>query len=383
MVSQISTEQLAARLDSGESTTLIDTRPEDSYDGWHIHGSANLPFHPDDDLTEDDLERVEAVADDQSVVTICGKGLTSTPFAFALEEHGYDVTVVKGGMEDWSTVYDVALIDTENDDLFIAQLQRRSKGCLGYAVGSKRAGEAVVVDPTRHTDRFKVVAQEAGLTVERVLDTHVHADHISGGAALANELEVPYHLGEHATDRDVEYEYEPLADGETVAVGDVEIEIRTLHTPGHTTEMVNYVIDGEAVLTGDTLFVESVGRTELQFGDEDAAEGAELLYESLHETLLELPDETQVLPGHVSVAADGTYEVGSPGEPIGAHLSTLREELELLGLSENEFVERLTENAPEKPANYEQIIAINTGSESPDDENEATELETGPNNCAA
>ncbi|MFP9193628.1 MBL fold metallo-hydrolase [Natrialbaceae archaeon A-CW1-1] len=383
MVSQISTAQLAERIDSGESFALIDTRLEDSYDGWHINGSANVPFHPDDGLSEDDLDRVEAAADGQPVVAICGKGLTSAPFAFALEDHGYDVTVVKGGMEDWSTVYEVVPVETATDDLVVVQLQRRAKGCLGYVIGSKRAGEAVVVDPTRQTDRFKVVAQEAGLTIDRVLDTHVHADHISGGATLAGELEVPYHLGEHATDRAVEYDYEPLADGETISVGDVEIEVTTLHTPGHTTEMVNYLVDGEILLTGDTLFVESVGRTELQFGDEDASEGAALLYESLHETILELPDDTLVLPGHVSVAADGTYAVGSPGETIGAHLGTLREELELLGLSEDEFVERLTENAPEKPANYEQIIAINTGSEAPDDENEATELETGPNNCAA
>ncbi|MFA9504314.1 rhodanese-like domain-containing protein [Natrinema sp. H-ect1] len=382
MVTQLSPERLAEMIDSDESFTLVDTRPEDSYEGWRIHGAENVPFDPRDEFGDEKTERIEAASNGDSIVAICGKGLTSTPFGFELEQRGYDdVAVVKGGMEDWSKVFEVVPVETANEDLVVLQLQRRAKGCLGYVVGSTAAESAVVVDPTRQTDQFKIAAEEAGLAIERVLDTHVHADHISGGRKLATELDVPYHLGERASERGVEYDYEPLADGETIALGDVEIE--TLQTPGHTTEMVNYLVDGEALLTGDTLFVESVGRTELQFGDEDAANGAELLYESLHDTVLELPDETRILPGHVSVTADNRYEVGSPGELIGARLGDLRDDLELLGLDEDEFVDRIVENDPEKPPNYERVIEINTGTEPPDDESEATELELGPNNCAA
>ncbi|MGQ3414444.1 MBL fold metallo-hydrolase [Natrinema sp. LN54] len=382
MVNQITPERLAELIDADESFTLIDTRPEDSYKGWRIHAAENVPFGPSDEFTDETRERVEEMRDGDPIVAICGKGLTSTPFSFELEQHGYDdVSVVKGGMEDWSKVYEVVPVETENDDLVIVQLQRRAKGCLGYIVGSRDAESAVVVDATRQTDQFKIVAEEAGLTIERVLDTHVHADHISGGPKLADELDVPYHLGEHASDRGVEYDYEPLTDGETIELG--EIEIGALHTPGHTSEMVNYLIDDEALLTGDTLFVESVGRTELQFGNEDAASGAELLYESIHDTILELPDETRILPGHVSVTEDNRYEVGSPGELIGAQLGDLRDNLDLLGLDEDEFVDRLVENAPDKPPNYERVIEINTGPEPPEDGSEATELELGPNNCAA
>ncbi|AGB39409.1 MBL fold metallo-hydrolase [Natronococcus occultus] len=384
MVTQMSPNELADLLDSGESFTLIDTRPEDSYEGWRIHGAENVPFGPGDSLTDDQLERI-GDGDGDSLVAICGKGLTSTPFAFELQQAGYDdVSVVKGGMEDWSKVYEVVPMETGSDDLVVVQLQRRSKGCLSYVVGSKSSGSAAVVDPTRQTDQFKIVAEEANLTIERVLDTHVHADHISGGRQLADELDVPYHLGEHAADRDVADEFEPLADGETIDVGDVELE--TLYAPGHTSDMVNVLVEDEALLTGDTLFVESVGRTELQFGDDEtegASRGAELLYETLHDTVLELPDETLICPGHVSVSADNRYEVRSPGEPIAERLGTLHDELELLGLSKDEFVERLTENAPDKPPNYERVIEINTGRDPVDDESEATELELGPNNCAA
>ncbi|APW98412.1 rhodanese [Halobiforma lacisalsi AJ5] len=381
MVDQISSERLAELIDSDESVTLVDTRPEDSYEGWRIHGAKNVPFDPREEFTDDHLEPVVESKNGDTVV-ICGKGLTSTPFGFRLEQHGIeDVSVVKGGMEDWSEVYEVVPLETENDDLVALQLQRRAKGCLGYLVGSKRAGSAVVVDPTRQTDQFKIVAEEAGLTIERVLDTHVHADHVSGGPKLANELDVPYHLGDRASERGVDYDYKPLADGRTLELGEIEIE--TLHTPGHTTEMVNYLVEDELLLTGDTLFVESVGRTELQFGDEDAAHGAELLYESIHETILELPDETRILPGHVSVTKDNRYEVGSPGELIGARLGELHAALDLLGLDEDEFVDRLVDDAPDKPPNYERVIEINTGTEPPEDRSEVTELELGPNNCAA
>ncbi|MFD1587685.1 rhodanese-like domain-containing protein [Halorientalis brevis] len=382
MIDQLTAEQLAAKLDAGEPFTLFDTRPADSYDAWHIHGAENVPFGPGDELSEDDLDRVRSRADGGPIVTICGKGLTSTGFGFALEQHGFeDVAVVKGGMQDWSEVYEVVPIETSSEDLVLVQLQRRAKGCLGYVVGSAETGEAAVVDATRQTDQFKIVAEEAGLTIEHVIDTHVHADHISGGRDLADSLGVPYHLGEKAADRDVAYEYEPLADGDALELGDVEL--KAFHTPGHTSDVMNYRVNDEALLTADTLFVESVGRTELQFGDADAATGAELLYDSLHDTILDLPDDTTVLPGHVSVSTDGRYEVAAPGDPIAARLGDLRSDLDLLGLDREAFVERLTDQTPEKPPNYERIIAINKGLEAPADESEATELELGPNNCAA
>jgi len=382
MIKNITAEQLAEKVDADEQFTLIDTRPHDSFEAWHVREAENVPYDPDEGVSEDQLNEVNALVEGRPVVAICGKGLTSTPFAFELDEHGYDdVEVVTGGMEEWSKLYEVVPVETTSDELVVHQIQRRAKGCLGYLVGSKATQEAVVVDATRQTDRFKVAAQDAGLSISRVLDTHVHADHISGSSTLADEVGVPYHLGEGASERDVQYEYEPLSDGAVIEVGDVEIE--ALHTPGHTSEMMNYLVDGKFLLTGDTLFVDSVGRTELQFGEEDASRGAELLYDSLHETILELPDDTTILPGHLTVTSDGRYENGSPGEPLKAQLGDLREELDFFGFDREAFVERLTEDAPEKPPNYEQVIAINTGKETVDGEVEATELEMGPNNCAA
>ncbi|WP_115864204.1 MBL fold metallo-hydrolase [Halorussus litoreus] len=382
MVKTITAEQLAEKTDANERFTLVDTRPEDSFEAWHVPDAENVPYDPADGLSEDPLNGENELDASQPVVAICGKGLTSTAFAFELEEYGYDdVSAVTGGMEAWSKLYETVPIETVSDDLVVRQVQRRAKGCLGYVVGSKEAEEAVVVDASRQTDQFKVAAQDAGLSITRVLDTHVHADHISGSPVLADKIGLPYHLGDTASERGVQYEYEPLSDGETIEVGEVEIE--ALHTPGHTSEMLNYLVDGELLLTGDTLFVDSVGRTELQFGEDDASRGAELLYDSLHETILELPDDTTILPGHLTVMSDGRYENGSPGDPLKARLGDLRNELGFLGLDRDAFVERLTEDVPEKPPNYEAVIAINTGKDTVDNESEATELELGPNNCAA
>jgi len=382
MVDKISARQLAELIDADEQFTLIDTRPEDSFEAWHVRDAENVPYDPQEGLSEDQVNEIDAVIEGRPVVVICGKGLTSTSFAFALGEHGYDdVTIVTGGMEAWSKRYEVVPIETASDDLVVRQIQRRAKGCLGYVVGSKASASAAVIDATRQTDQFKVAAQDAGLSIERVLDTHVHADHISGGSTLADEVGVPYHLGEGASERGVEYDYEPLSGGDIVEVGDVEIE--ALQTPGHTSEMLSYRVDDEFLLTGDTLFVDSVGRTELQFGEDDAARGAELLYDSLHGTILELPEDTTILPGHLTVSSDGRYENGSPGDPLTARLGDLRDELDFLGLDRDAFVERLIEDTPEKPPNYETVIAINTGRETVEDEGEATELELGPNNCAA
>jgi glyoxylase-like metal-dependent hydrolase (beta-lactamase superfamily II)/rhodanese-related sulfurtransferase len=386
MISKLTTRELADGIDARESFTLIDTRPEDSYDAWHIHEAKNVPFGPNESMSDDTFEQIADLIETDRVFAICGKGISSTSFALELEErkngHDFEVGVVQGGMEDWSKVYEVVRIETENDDTEILQIQRRAKGCLGYIVGSRSAREAVAVDITRQMDVAKTAAQEAGLVITRVIDTHIHADHVSGGRALAAELDVPYHLSGHLDDRDVniDYAFEPLEDSDVLSVGETEIEVR--HTPGHTSEMINIVVE-EVVLTSDILFANGVGRTELQFGEDDAAHGASLLYDSINEVLADLDDDLTVLPGHVTVTADGEFDVGTPGEAINARLGDLREELDVFTLEKDEFVERVVENDPEKPPNYGTIISINVGEESIGRDEEATELELGPNNCAA
>ncbi len=196
---------------------------------------------------------------------------------------------------------------------------------------------------------------------------------------MADGLAVPYYLGARAADRGVDFEFTPLERNEVLGVGD--LELKALSAPGHTSEMINLLVDGAALLTADTLHVDSVGRTELEFSESEGEEGAEMLYETLHRTILAEPEDVVVLPGHVSVADDGTFEHGSAGEPIRTTVREARTEIDVLALEEETFVDRMAD-AGEKPANYEAIIDLNRGLEERPPE-DRTELELGPNNCSA
>ncbi|GAB3041094.1 MBL fold metallo-hydrolase [Natronobiforma cellulositropha] len=378
MVTTLTAERLAEMLDTGEAFALLDTRTEESFEAWHISGARNVPFGPEADL-DGDLERVrEAIGDAERVVTICAKGISSANLATQLESatDEYEVYAVEGGMKDWSGVYDH--VDADVDHVRVVQVQRRAKGCLGYVVGDE-TGEAVVIDPTDDTDEFELAAIERGLRIVGVIDTHVHADHISGGRRLADRLEVPYYLGERAAERGVEVAFTPLARNEVLEVGD--LAVKALFTPGHTSEMLTLLVDDRALFTADTLHANSVGRTELEFGEDAGERGARLLYESLHGTVLSQPERLVVFPGHVGVSADGEFADGAPGEEISTRVRDARTGLEVLGLEEEAFVERLAD-AGEKPANYEAIIEVNLGAERRPPE-ERVELELGPNNCSA
>ena len=380
LLEQLTVAELAAALDTDDDRRVVDTRPPDGYDAWHLPGAVNIPYHPVEGLGDGrSWESIRSQLGDTPVAVICGKGLASTPFGIELARRGHDdVAVVKGGMEDWSKLYDVVEVATDGD-LFLAQVQRRAKGCLGYVVGDRAAGEAVAVDPTRQHHEFELVAADAGTVLTGVVDTHIHADHLSGGRDLADRLSVPYYLSGDAADRGVAVDYTPIAGGDTIPVGAVDIDI--VAAPGHTTELLTLRVDDRYLLTADALFVDSVGRTELEFGAGDAAHGAELLYDTLHDRYASLPDDTVVLPGHVSVDSGGRFSAGSAGELVATTLGELRAELPIFSLDREAFVERVTATTTEKPPNYTVVIDVNRGQHELTDD-EATGLELGPNNCA-
>mgnify|MGYP000072965851 FL=1 len=380
MIETITAAQLRDRIDGDERFSLLDTRPEESYEAWHIEGAIQYTYKPALEFDVEDFRTQTDLNPDDDIVTICAKGVSSFDIARQLEDAGYEhVTVVEDGMEGWSEVYDTVDVPTDGD-VEIVQFQRRAKGCLSYLIADPDAEIAAVVDPTRHIENYPAVASDRGYSIEFVFDTHVHADHISGGRELADHVGATYYLSADAADRGVTNDYRPLERNEVVTLG--EIDIKAVPTPGHTSEIVSYLVDREAVLTGDTLFVDSVGRTELQFGAGDADDGAERLYDSLHRTLLAEPDPITVLPGHFAVAPDGTTDV-TPGETVATTIGAVRTDLELLTVDRETFVSRLTDSLPEKPANYETIIDVNAGGDVPDDGATPTELEIGPNNCAA
>lgn len=385
MVETITAAEFRDRLVADDPLHLVDTRPAESYDGWRIPGAINYLYKPDFEFDLEAFRKETDLSESDPIAVICAKGKSSNALASELDNAGFeDVTLVSDGMEGWSAVYEIAPIDL--GEAHVVQVQRRAKGCLGYVIGCPETGEAAVVDATRHADEFEAVLDDAGYELVAVFDTHVHADHVSGGRRLAERFDVPYYLGSAADER-MDRPFEPLAANEVVEVGTVSI--KTLATPGHTSDAVSYLIDDDAVLTGDTLFVGSVGRTELQFaaaGDDSTAaarHGADALYDSLQRTLLALPDRIDVLPGHAAVADSGEWTDGTPGEPIRRSIGDLRRELPILTLDRDAFVDRITGRLPERPPNYETIVGLNAGQTRIDDEQALIELELGPNRCAA
>ncbi len=377
-VESVDPETLKGRIDDGDDVTLLDSRMAGDYEEWRIDGenveSINIPYFEflDEEISADVLA---AIPEDTHVTVLCAKGGASEYVAGALADRGYDVDHLEEGMNGWASIYEAKTVTGYEGAGTLLQYQRPSSGCLGYLLYDDDV--AAVIDPLRaFTDRYLEDAAELGVELTYAFDTHVHADHVSGLRDLAASG-VEAVLPRAAADRGVTYtdEVTLTTDGDTFAVGDATIE--TVSTPGHTSGMTSYLVDGSLLATGDGLFVESVARPDLEEGDDGAPDAARTLYDSLRNRVLTLPDNTLIGGAHFSTAAapaaDGTYT---------ASVSELKTRMDALSMDEEAFVELVLADMPPRPANYEEIIATNLGRNDVDDE-EAFTLELGPNNCAA
>ena len=228
---------------------------------------------------------------------------------------------------------------------------------LSYFFGCAGHGKAVAVDVVAGDEHwFLAEAERAGVALTHGIDTHVHADHYSGGPQLARILGAPYCLHESVL-ASTTIPFEPLRDEQVLNIGNTKI--RVLHTPGHTAESVCLLVTdmrrGDAprfLISGDTLFVESVGRPDLA-GRE--MEFAGLLYESLHPKLLELPDEIEIFPGHQAGSACGAGLSGKPSSTLGFEK---RWNL-ALSLDKAAFIDQITKNIPPRPADMDAMTRFN------------------------
>lgn len=387
----ISARELQQLLHSRTDLVIIDVRNRDAFETWKLESRhdvtmINVPyFELIEAGGEDDMvDSVEAYArkhwadelpKESLVVVVCAQEGTSALVADALRRLDYETVVLEGGMGAWGDYYDVRPV-VESDALSVYQMNRPARGCLSYMVAS--AGQAVVIDPLRHTEPYVEFAREKGWDIVHVFDTHGHADHISGGPALARELNVPYHLHPYDAIHPLDVmpatvDYEPLQDGAQFTIG--QATMRAVHVPGHTLGNMVFIVNEAYAFTGDTIFIESVARPDLG-GRGDT--WAPLHYESLT-SLLALPDETVVLPGHFSspkeADADGLY-AGTLGS-----LKQSNDGLQRLMQGEGAFVDYILANLPTFPEQYIDIKRVNAGLLRPDEET-AAELELGRNICA-
>jgi glyoxylase-like metal-dependent hydrolase (beta-lactamase superfamily II) len=231
-----------------------------------------------------------------------------------------------------------------------------------------------VIDPGRHTDRYVAAAAARGLRITGVVDTHVHADHISGGPALAALLNCPYYIADGDM-KGAPLPFVELHDGDVLQVGTSVVEVVALATPGHTPGSSSLLVDGRYFLSGDTLFVESVGRPDL---GGHAPEWAKDLFDTLYARLGALSDDVLVLPAHYSSPAE-VREGGLVAERLGR----IRAENEAFRVTDPAaFVDYILGDLPVQPDTYSTMRLVNRG-EVPVDEEKAFELEIGANQCAA
>lgn len=249
----------------------------------------------------------------------------------------------------------------------VLQVRRAGKGCLSYMIYS--GGEASVIDAAVDPEVYLQLAEERGLTISKVLDTHVHADHLSRSRKLAELAGAQMYMPSGSP---VSYPFTPLADGDTLEVGESSLEV--ISTPGRTPESASYLLDGAALFTGDTLFLSAVGRPDLGVDTQAAREKARALHASL-QRLLGLPPDTLVLPGHTSEPP------AFDRRPVTEALGVVHAQTDVLDEPEESFVERVAGKGSEAPENHERIVSFNRTGELPDED--PTELEGGANRCAA
>jgi glyoxylase-like metal-dependent hydrolase (beta-lactamase superfamily II) len=368
-MAEISPETLGDRLQNGDDLLVVDIRHESEYDDWHIPESVNIDVY--DELTDNPEASTDALGDlpeDKEIVTVCAAGIVADTATDVLEALEYDAKTLADGMNGWSRVHRRARVPADIDGTLV-QIARPGKGCLSHALVSD--GEAAVFDPSHYLEEYETILDEHDAELVGVFDTHAHADHVSGGAKLADRHGVPYYL--HPKDA-LAIDATPIEDGAAIGIGGLEIEV--VHTPGHSEGSVSFDVGGRVLITGDTLFHESVGRVELGveagIEDSDVEQNAATLYESL-QRLLDRPADALVLPAH---------DPGSPEPPVTATLEEVIEQNEDLQRDRDDFVRELASDIPEHPPNFQRVKRTNVGQESVPAE-ELAELELGPNNCAA
>lgn len=363
---EITSTELQTLLGENKPVFILDVRPSHERNEWYIPESTHFDVY--EALKAGDEAALDAIElpEDQPVITVCGGGRVSLTVAKILQNKGIKSFSLQGGMKAWNYAWNTAELKVKDSHTRIIQVRRAAKGCLSYVIGSE--DEAVVVDAALNPGVYLDIARRYNWRITRVMDTHIHADYISRTRELAAESGTKHIMIDKA---ETDFAFAEVKHGQIISFG--KSRLRVLHTPGHTRESTSYLVDEKILLTGDTLFVDGVGRPDLKADQEQALKKAGQLYESL-QTIISLPEETVILPAHISRPVPFNKTM------IKATLKELKSALDLLQLSRAEFMEATLKRIPEPPENYLTIAELNKkGSH---EEYKLSELEVGANRCA-
>jgi glyoxylase-like metal-dependent hydrolase (beta-lactamase superfamily II)/rhodanese-related sulfurtransferase len=396
---QIKPDDLKKRIDEGKDIFILDVRTPEEHKSWKVsydryQDSSVIPI---DALSSPDS--LKQIPKDKEIVTFCGHGNRSMVAAKMLSALGHNAKSIEGGLDGWNSVYDIASIsDMGSSPVRIWQIRRLSKGCISYMVASTYDKSTIVIDATCKIDNvISKIVNENELRITKVTDTHMHADHLSGATRLAKIYGAEVYtssLEGYNTKNDGRgnrLSFKSIRDGDIIQVGD-GVVLEAIHTPGHTNGSISFRLQNEInktkttnssnnidkdsnyndyLFTGDTLFVDGIGRPDLH---NKAEEFTRNLFKTYHQKILNLPDETLILPAHFS----GSFE---HQKLISNTINSMKQKMNLLSASEAEFIKFVTGSTPStQPMNYEKIISINKNM-TLCDTIEQKDIEAGPNAC--
>ena len=371
-----SADDLFSFLTQKEDMIVLDVRNEEDFGRFSVEGPfpfdmVNVPYF---DFMEEEDASVAKVSHDKPVKVVCAKEGSAQYVGEILMNHGFkDVAFLTGGIKTWGNMLTPKRINPESDDYALYQFIRPAKASCNYGLLYK--GEMVNFDPSRNYGFYQSFADSQNVKIVRTFETHLQADYISGSKKIADVTgaEIMANVGDF---KDASFQYSGVKDGESYSVGGDGPEIKVLHSPGHTPGSTSYIIDDKYFITGDTVFILSVGRPDL---GGKAEEWSVMLFDTLTNKVQNLDKKLKVLPGHFmewNEANDSLLFVENLGEVIHRNAGVFK-----IATPEN-FTKYIKDNMRKSPEIYGEIRKVNVGWLDVD-MNEADIMDLGKNECVA
>jgi len=371
-----SADDLFSFLTQKEDIIVLDVRNEEDFGRFSVEGPfpfdmVNVPYF---DFMEEEDASVAKVSHDKPVKVVCAKEGSAQYVGEILMNHGFkDVAFLTGGIKTWGNMLTPKRINPGSDDYALYQFIRPAKASCNYGLLYK--GEMVNFDPSRNYDFYQSFADSQNVKIVRTFETHLQADYISGSKKIADVTgaEIMANVGDF---KDASFQYSGVKDGESYSVGGDGPEIKVLHSPGHTPGSTSYIIDDKYFITGDTVFILSVGRPDL---GGKAEEWSVMLFDTLTNKVQNLDKKLKVLPGHFmewNEANDSLLFVENLGEVIHRNAGVFK-----IATPEN-FTQYIMDNMRKSPEIYGEIRKVNVGWLDVD-MNEADIMDLGKNECVA
>jgi glyoxylase-like metal-dependent hydrolase (beta-lactamase superfamily II) len=362
--------------DKEEDIVVLDVRNEKDFSRFHIESPYPFELHNVSyyDFMEIEKEAVARVPSDRSIRIVCAKEGSAKYVAEILDKHGFtDVGYLSGGFKSWGNMLVPKLVTDENG-YQLYQFIRPGKASCSYGLLHKN--EMMLFDPSRNMDFYLDFAAERECTIIKTFETHLQADYISGSRIIAEKTGAIFY-GNQGDFGDSNNPYTPLVDGEMHHFSDSDSSpaVKVLFTPGHTPGSTSYIINDRYMISGDTVFISSVGRPDL---GGQAAAWAILLYNSIG-MIKNLDRNLAVLPGHYmnwEEANDELIFMTSLGDAVERNKAIYSI------ASEADFIQFIRDNMRDQPEEYAVIRLINANKEQVDSDR-AEELDIGKNECAA